>query len=183
LSIAAVRAPVTSGAANSATAAIVSASVAARTAAGAVAAVERAAAAASDQNSPLLRRLSKYVSAITGKGASAVPTGALRALGALVAAAEEAEAHLGLGLLVHASGVDAAGNVGFLTLAGKGKYSDPEVLRVLSDVHRFVRSGDVLSMLSMAQQFHLSVLTRLSIGTQFWVFTYALVVCFVLVCT
>ena len=38
------------------------------------------------------------------------------------------------------------------------------------------------SVLSMAQQFHLSVLTRLSIGTQFWVFTYALVVCFVLVC-
>ena len=39
------------------------------------------------------------------------------------------------------------------------------------------------SVLSMAQQFHLSILTRLSIGTQFWVFTYALVVCFVLVCT
>ena len=39
------------------------------------------------------------------------------------------------------------------------------------------------NLLSMAQQFHLSVLTRLSIGTQFWVFTYALVVCFVLVCT
>ena len=39
------------------------------------------------------------------------------------------------------------------------------------------------AVLSMAQQFHLSVLTRLSIGTQFWVFTYALVVCFVLVCT
>ena len=38
-------------------------------------------------------------------------------------------------------------------------------------------------VLSMAQQFHLAVLTRLSIGTQFWVFTYALVVCFVLVCT
>ena len=38
-------------------------------------------------------------------------------------------------------------------------------------------------LLSMAQQFHLSILTRLSIGTQFWVFTYALVVCFVLVCT
>jgi len=39
------------------------------------------------------------------------------------------------------------------------------------------------SLLSMDQQFHLSVLTRLSIGTQFGVFTYALVVCFVLVCT
>jgi len=39
------------------------------------------------------------------------------------------------------------------------------------------------TMLSMALQFHLSVLTRLSIGTQFWVFIYALVVCFVLVCT
>jgi len=38
-------------------------------------------------------------------------------------------------------------------------------------------------VLSMAQQLHLSVLTRLSIGTQFWVFTYALVVCFVFVCT
>jgi len=41
----------------------------------------------------------------------------------------------------------------------------------------------VCPLLSMAQQFCLSVLTRLSIGTQFWVFTYALVVCFVLVCT
>jgi len=38
-------------------------------------------------------------------------------------------------------------------------------------------------VLSMAQQFHLSLLTRLRIGTQFWVFAYALVVCFVLVCT
>ena len=38
-------------------------------------------------------------------------------------------------------------------------------------------------LLSMAQQFHLSILTRLSIGTQFWVITHALIVCFVLVCT
>jgi len=138
------RAPVASGAASSAPAATVPVSGAAGTAAGAAAARERGAAAASNRNSPLMRRLAKYVSAVTGKGASAVPTAALRALGALVAAAEEAEAHLGLGLLVHASGVDAAGNVGFLILAGKGKYADPDVLRVLSDVHQFARAGDVL---------------------------------------
>jgi len=54
-----------------------------------------------------------------------------------------------VGLLVHASGVDVAGNVGYLTLAGKGKYADPEVLRVLSDVHQYARSGDVLSQASL----------------------------------
>ena len=53
--------------------------------------------------------------------------------------------------------------------------------RLPEDGPEIVRYG-VARVLSMAQQFHLSVLTRLSIGTQFWVFTYALVVCFVLVC-
>jgi len=38
-------------------------------------------------------------------------------------------------------------------------------------------------LLSIDQQFQLSVLTRLSIATRFCVFTYAFVVCFVLVCT
>jgi len=73
-----------------------------------VAALERGAAAASNRNSPLMRRLATYVAAITGKGMAAVPTTTLRALGALVSAAEEAEAQLGLCVLVYASGVDAA---------------------------------------------------------------------------
>jgi len=38
-------------------------------------------------------------------------------------------------------------------------------------------------VLSVAWQFQLSVISRLSIGTQFWVFTCALVVCSVLLCT
>jgi len=54
---------------------------------------------------------------------------------------------------------------------------------VLISPDRNVANPTSAQVLSMAQQFHLSVLTRLSIGTQFWVFTYALVVCFVLVCT
>jgi len=150
LSTAPVRPLVASSGGSSAPAAAASSSIAAGAAAGAAAALERAAAAASNRNSPLMRRLAKYVSAITGKGASAVPTAALRALGALVAAAEKAETHLCLGLLVHASGVDTAGNVGFLTLAGKGKYAGPDVLRVLSDVHQFARAGDVLSQDALA---------------------------------
>jgi len=89
------------------------------------------------------------VAAITGKGMAAVPTTTLRALGALVSAAEEVEAHLGLCVLVHASGVDAAGNVGYLTLAGKGRYEDPDVLRVLSDVHQYARCADVLAQASV----------------------------------
>jgi len=94
-------------------------------------------------------RLAKYVAAITGKGTPSVPTSTLRALGALVSAAEEAEAHIGISLLGHASGVDAAGNVGFLTLAGKGRYEDPDVLRVLSDVHQYERCADVLAQASL----------------------------------
>jgi len=150
LSTAPVRPLLASSGGSSAPAAAASSSIAAGTAGGAAAALERAAAAASNRKSPLMRRLAKYVSAITGKGASAVPTAALRALGALVAPAEEAETHLGLGLSVHASGVDTAGNVCFLTLAGKGKYAAPDVLRVLSDVHQFARAGDVLSQDALA---------------------------------
>jgi len=48
---------------------------------------------------------------------------------------------------------------------------------------RYVGGEEREPRLSIARQFQLSVLTRLSIGNQFWVFTYALVVCSVLLCT
>jgi len=102
----------------------------------------RSRAARGSQN-PALHRLSRYVAAVKGVGRVDDPT--LQATAAMVSAASTIEKiNPEMRLLVHMSGVDPAGSVAWANIYGAGRAVDSDVLRVMSQVHQFIRGRDSL---------------------------------------
>jgi len=79
------------------------------------------------------------------KGAGRVDDPTLQAAAAMVSAANTIEKiNPEVRLLVHMSGVDPAGSIAWANIYGAGRAVDSDVLRVMSQVHQFIRGRDSL---------------------------------------
>jgi len=99
--------------------------------------------AARNDKHPALHRLSRFVSAV--KGVWRVDDATLEATAGIVAAATSIQTrNPNLMVMVHMSGVDPAGSIAWASIYGTGRAVDSDVLRVMSQVHQFIRGRDSL---------------------------------------
>jgi len=99
--------------------------------------------AARNDKHPALHRLSRFVSAV--KGVGRVDDATLEATAGSVAAATSIQTrNPTLRVMVHMSGVDPAGSIAWASIYGTGRAVDSDVLRVMSQVHQFIRGRDSL---------------------------------------
>ena len=108
-----------------------------------VAATQARARAANVAQSLPLQRLRRYAVAVNGGKVADKTVSDLASL--MVFSGQVQDAHPGLRVLIHLSGVSAGGELSWASLFGDGCYVDPDVLRVFGQAHQFCRGRDLLT--------------------------------------
>eukprot|EP00168_Porphyra_purpurea_P014351 TRINITY_DN4100_c0_g1_i7.p1 TRINITY_DN4100_c0_g1~~TRINITY_DN4100_c0_g1_i7.p1 ORF type:complete len:329 (+),score=61.05 TRINITY_DN4100_c0_g1_i7:548-1534(+) len=95
-----------------------------------------------------MQRVGRYINAVNGCSVSTKTLEDATAMVASALAMEDGNDHLQV--IIHQSGVSAAGDPGWASLFGQGAYGDPDVLHVFGQAHQFCRGRDVLSRARLA---------------------------------
>jgi len=134
------------------TAGMVAPTAAAFLASATMAATQARARAANSAQSLPLQRLRRYAVAVNGGKVADKTVSDLASL--IFFSGRVQDAHPGLRVLIHLSGVSSGGELSWASLFGDGSYVDPDVLRVFGQAHQFCRGRDLLTSAGNASSCH-----------------------------